>query len=581
MELSFSDLSEVVYGNKTKDNKKLVKKIKELSYFGNVLYIEDLKNWQGRFSPLAFDNNIILDNRNRSSDLEEEQLLCETILRLNLGGKKYVSTKEKMNFFNKVKSSLYSQMELLMDGNTFEALIMYLTCLEYNLSVTSALQGWFHDRAKEEEVVDDYSRNLFRILNHSKMNPLIDSTKLYLRIEHRFAIDKQALQKNIQFLLSDGPLISAKNRKSADTLQHMYRESMRIARAISILENIHTDSWEGLGKKHELVVTNEGSIEYDGDSAIWHNSDKFVSAMKFEDSRFSNKYDDEMFNNVCEEFFGVNIDKLGQLYSEDLFKTIITGDSYLIGSREMWVRVLSDSIGIDEENACKFLNRLVHRNGIDVRKSFFVNKESRALRTPLIEVDDILLTPLTLLQFSLCGNHIDILSGESNVEELNKKIDETVTGINKKFENQIYEYLQEEHGIVNINASIDEKILIQTCGSSLDLPGEIDILFLYDEVMYIIEAKNLSLKYTPKSISNEVKRYGEFSKKSHQEKLDKKMEFVKKHTSILLKLLKMNENIKPKEYKGFIITKTFTKSSLRDDLLYPIVSINEIDKIFD
>lgn len=572
----FYNISEDVFKVKSKDTKKVFKKMEKCEKKAYELYLNELIIWQMTIAPLQMNNHIIVKNKSKAY-YSESELLAEVIIANRLSNKIMKDKLEKKYFFETIKQDLLNKTKELITNREFIFLIMAMTNLEYNFYLSFPVLDSINSDYDEKDY-DEFCGNLIRTVRNSKIVNSVDENKIYLDVQTRLSIDKRALQRLIQIIVSKGN-INIPYRVNFDDIEVKYIDLLRTLKALIVLEKKYSDSLEGPGIKEAITITDKGEIICKNDEVILNNAKRYISSMKRGNEIFQSGEINVKYDFVAKKYYGVSIGEISDVLLKKLANSKIKNDSYLIASYQIWKELFISEVGICDKDANKILEILRHNRTEEIESKIFEDINNRALRNPLIEIGGYLVCPFGLLISALVGHCIDILNGESQVEEVNYELAKQINKRNNEFENQIVDYLKKEMNIKYATDNIEQNSIISENGQVIRIPRQIDVIFYHNKKIYVVEAKNSSLKYTPKTIANDVNRFSKYKKNSHQYKLEEKVNSVKQNLKHVLFYLGMDTNTVVEKVEGCFITKHMTQSCFRDDLKYPIYNINEIENL--
>lgn len=153
--------------------------------------------------------------------------------------------------------------------------------------------------------------------------------------------------------------------------------------------------------------------------------------------------------------------------------------------------------------------------------------------------------------------------------------------VHKKFESDVILHLKNNFIDAFIKGDIEKDNMVPDIEAGrgfLQLPGQIDIIMLYRNKMFVIECKDIGLKYTPKSILNEVYRFRKIGNKSFQNKLSNKVESVYNNWDSIVAFLGVSSENKIQKHMpiSLFVTDTFSVAAIEKDLPSPVVPFQKL-----
>ena len=221
----------------------------------------------------------------------------------------------------------------------------------------------------------------------------------------------------------------------------------------------------------------------------------------------------------------------------------------------------------------KSLNKIINYITYKVPQTYLDGKthlDDKITRKGLINIENILIIPLNLLRVCLINIYTDISSNQIENKTIRKKLEKAFSINNENFEKEIYKMCKNELEYSYIAKNIQQKA-ISFAKDTVELPGEIDILLLYKEILFVIECKNIATRTTVDTI-NSMRRELDNSYKttSFQTKLLNKIKVLHENINIVSKYMEVNGNIK--EVTGCIVTSGFYLQSKSKNSLCDVVT---------
>lgn len=161
----------------------------------------------------------------------------------------------------------------------------------------------------------------------------------------------------------------------------------------------------------------------------------------------------------------------------------------------------------------------------------------------------------------------DIKVGATSNEYFNKKIQKNVDKNRRLFESKVAKQIEKNYP--------ESKVLqsVKTIGG-ITLPGEIDVICLYKDIVYVIECKAMNLKYTFKEEQNLLKKFAKESENSFVSVLRNKIDFLYDNLNALEVELGIR-NIK--KIEGIFVVRYPSLALNIEKTQFPILHISQLN----
>lgn len=547
------------------------------------IYVNDTYNWLLLNTPVKIDDKVIMGNSRNFNfpRFDGESYIKEIIKRLNLENTEYKLKNDKIQVLNLILGYLYDELTNLIKLNSVNYLVSLVSNMEYNRFLAQNIVLWFSNKNNRnfERTNDNFANIILDSLDFVKsfesiglnniQNPICIK-EIYSDLEVQLASDRLSLEiaiENAYHIVKESGDTFIKEKNSFE-----YGQVLGISRAINEIRLLKVEFSEGMYEKEDLNITYDGFIRTSNNlsfSSVFY--EKYYRDMSNRKSFFSDEEIEQKISKIVKIFYGLNLEQMLSL-REGVSNTYNNGDEFLIGDKDTWIMMIKFFTSCNNEEAelaFEYLTLHINRDELfkDVSK-----KKSRITRNCLVKINDLFICPVGLLKYSLLGFYKDLKNGDVSNLELKNRLHE-ITGIeDEKFETAVYKDLKDNLVEPKIKANIGQKDILNN-GKCIELPGQIDVLLLYKDHIYVIECKNTNLRTTPKSVANEYGKYKKINKKSVQYKLSQKINVINENKRDVIEFMgecfKEYANIK---VSGVITTSSFSVASLDEDLLYPVIT---------
>lgn len=535
-------------------------------------YLKDIEIWLAQRTAIKSGEKIIAVNWDLMKGInriEHDNLIAEVVLRLGYEDEEFTGRDEINLLCGNVVGLLIDDLKNHIKFNSKGYLVSLMTMLEQNTYLSITTINWFRNDYKNKALFQGQN-------NHEVGNALIETFSLlsvtddrkfrtiYREFEELIASDKQALQLAIE-------IVSDHQNANDFPVQNSALDAERLlqyARAIYQVLHMRDEANEKILSLNKIYCDSKGNIEVirEEDSITQYENFKslffelFPSPNGVGDLYESSEQD---FDELCLKYFGITHKQIAQL-GESLFNFYPKTDLFLIGSNEYFQKLINYSIGIEVKET--FLNMFIR--DATSKTNYNIGSKARPLRKCLIPIgENIFICPVSIFIFSVSGTYLDILNGGVDLKPLDDELQNVYKKVNTQFEKKVAEQLK-VHLSPAVVPSIPQKIPKFGGKGFVFLPRELDVVMLYNQQLFILECKNLDMKFTPKSLGNEIQRI----RKKFSGKMAQNIEAVKENWESVLQYLGENPNdINRHEPVGVIVTRELTISSVITGVDYPVV----------
>ncbi|TWG68981.1 hypothetical protein [Bacillus subtilis] len=423
--------------------------------------------------------------------------------------------KEVYLFINRLMGYLEVKLYNLVLQNPTGYLIAIYRILDYNLQMTPVIMEVLKTNLNEKDFEDRNIGIIANSINCFKQQVEEAKFKEVLKlIENIIATDKQAFQKITNYILSYNLKYSNINIRNFLEIENLIEISRGIYRTLSLRQEMVSNIESNI-----LIIENE-KIYIRAEKQIFKTSSNNIYDLLSSSLKSSFIFDNKI-NELMKTYMGLDkesIDKAISKISEEgeLFPGIVFFDD------DGLHKFLKNIFLVDDNNTKKIKEELtlINLNMSKVPKDLSL-KEGRLLRKSILKIEEgVYICSKIIFLFSLAGLIADITEG---------------TVSNKKFQGKLFKYIHTQHLEFenNIKELLEENILYkslykgvhETFFKEFSLPGEIDILIIVEDTLFVIECKAFSLKFDISRILSEVKKVkGTNDSKSIQQKLKFKID---------------------------------------------------------
>lgn len=505
---------------------------------------------------------------------------------MGIKGNTYYSYEEKKYILNMIQGYLLDELKMRIGKSPLKILLALNAFLEYNRFLTGGLLNClgiiYLQGAISEELlpIEEMPRAVINSMKIAKMLPCFNFAEKYKEIEVHLARDRQCLEYGINYILANYDM-SFKDFSYLDTKEYnnISISVLQILRSIEMLRIAFSLYINGQNKKLPLKINDNGDILIDT-FKFGDYENEYIKEMSGNRVRNINKEHIAVINDVAEEVLGASLSKLNR-FVELILDQTESPNLLLFGKKKDWINTIQNELDLKPEKATKLFENLVH--GIEPNTLYLSEnkKPYRVMRQPIMKIDDFYFCPGTLLSYALTGHDTDFRFGTIKEEKIKKRLEKTYNAINDEFEGEVLNILKKKYPDARFSFDVKEKT-IKINNVVVQLPGQIDILMYVNEVLFVIECKNLNLAINQKEMANQYQR---FSKK-YQNKLAEKIRVLNENLYEVITFITGEEasNISNIEVRGLIVLSDFSLTIFDDTIKYPVYTLRQVSQtteIFD
>lgn len=560
---------------------KNVKNIEQLiitSDLASILYENLIKEWIVTEIPIIGKDSITFAMKEAIENQNYEKLIQSIVIKNNISNSFYTSKTEKRNILNCIMGCLLDEANSIVKTNPTFYLITIYSILEYNRFFTVGLlknleyiykTGQINEEDRPAEKL--ISCILDSFLTFSKL-PNFEFSTTYKSVESQLAQDRLALEFAFNYAYSffDHNFEDINHSNQDDIIK-----LISVFRAIDYIRCIISLYVEGVNKNDILEINEEGNINIfvNGYRKYNHN---FLDYIVYDQQNLSTEHNSTEIDNIFKKHYGINIGCVFELCDDLTHRTDIP-NVILCGEINQWTEVLMEKFNLTQEETIKFLDKLTTYSD---RESILGNDNSRKyrlMRQPIYAVNDQYICQSSLLLFALLGHVSDVYSGMIKDNDLKKELEKYYKKKNMIFEKVVSQNLLKVFPVTNVLENVHETQIKGNYNSNkylVELPGEIDILFHYDNTIFVIECKNINYSINHKSMSNEFQNLSS----KYQKKLDAKVRVIKENIQYVLNYLGKDYIVKNEYYvKGIIVLPNYTFHINQTTYEYPLLHIRDLN----
>lgn len=471
-----------------------------------------------------------------------------------------MDNKNCYQYLNSILGCLYDRLINLIHNKELEYCISVLSMLEINRYYAKGITLW--SRKQEFETNNDSLFDvIIKILN---ANGHEEGVEYYLYFDNLFAKDKNALEIIFPQIYKNINLDYAiQNKLKINDLN--IGLLLNFATAILSIFNIIDEFKRGDLKNEKIEVDSNGFFLFCCDNSTDIERKYYNYILKSDDSYVS-QYINKM-NNAMENilgFSGVNVNVIINSLNDFLR---LRSNEYIVEEKETLIKLLASKSKLNTNNINKMINYLIYQlsqTPYDGKTHF----EDKITRRCILDINGILLVPLGLLKTGIINVYMDVINNQISDPILKKSLNEVYTLMNSEFEEIVFNKIKQDIQYKFIQKNVQQKD-IKIGEECIELPGEIDILLLYEDVLFVFECKNIATRTTYDMINSlRIDLISDYKKTSFQKKLKFKIDRLKDNIEIVEKFVGTQNTIR--DVAGCIVTKGFyfrpvvTKNSVYD-----------------
>jgi len=487
---------------------------------------------------------------------------------------------EKERFFNTILDKLYYKLDKVINGNNIEYVMMLLRLLEYNRYLANNLMIWSRNKDDDfiitiKKVNDLFSKTMLQFLEKNKNQN--DNPYIFKSLENTIALCQGGIEtiiERVYYQYTKGRL--EENYRLTNIEEKKFNEIFDFCFLFQIVNSLKIQFTIGELAKSDLIVNQEEGINYIMGESYRKDpcSEYFDYIINKEEFTRNDINSNNYINNLIKKYYGLRLDEMLKVLScckrEELTETFVADKQGLIN-------FIYSKTGICIEDIELFINNMIFNldeNNFIIDSSNRCNKVSRKC---LLDICNLFIFPYNLFHIAVSNIYMDLVAGDSCYSDLEKKLRIFSQKRNNEFELAVYKKLIAipnalvKHNVHNICDENGKRII----------PNQIDIILLFNNIIYIIECKDMPLKITPRKISNTENKF----KKEYNGKLKGKIKEIDINKRAILHYMGDNhEGYINSEVKGIIVTSEFFDPS-KDIVKYPTIVwthlveyLNEISK---
>jgi hypothetical protein len=569
------------------DCKYISKLINEFAESSLQQYVMDLDLYLHSIGPVKKGEGIAFINYEVINDsrINPDSLIAEIIKRFGLENTTYVGNLEIKTICNQLIGLLIDDFTYIFVTNPRGYFISLLTVLEYNTFITLMTMTWLYnknDLTTEGIITED--RFLKTIIDTFEMIKLNDRMfkQIYPMWQSQIAEDKIALQIGIEIINN---YINKENENNNLFSTDKTLQLINTLRAISKVIIVRDMALNKLLVTNSIRINQDGIIDVvDKMNTIEQYNKIFLSSIDyFSNSNKENLYEKYLleFDKLTKAHLGFPLSYLHKLSSELLLQ-YKDSDCFLIGDKEYYFKLLEYLLKCKRNESISILNLLINEP-VSIFNYISCERGTRPLRRSLFKVHkDKYICQLSLLGYSVTGLYLDILEGKVDNKPLKSNLSKVYKKIATEFELSIYNLLRDNLSHY-VKHNIEQKQIPNLITNGfVSLNGEIDILMLYKQRLFIIDCKNMSFKFMINSIRNEVNKLKKISSKdTFANKMNTNINIIYENWESVIQFLGVDPlTISRKQPVGIFVTNGFSITTSIDGLPYPVIdSLKIIDWI--
>lgn len=554
-----------------RDYRKIINKYQTLAYMEYTLKIsKEIIN----IMPLVSEDGSVILGNDKSIQTEIDTIKKYSNI-VCAQGKSIKDKQGKREILNQILAYMIGDIIQLVRCNPIGYLISFMSQLEYNRFMASGLVLWSQKSIQEktkDELMDRILYSLSFFERYKDYMTGLHISNLYVGIESFIAAERSSLESVLEIIMY---IITKYVDKLEDTTcKYRFIDILEIARGMTYIQTLKMEITEGEYKDKELVFNDAGEIVLKADlySKVKRGYYEYVT----DDNRYKRDLDPKnkiRIGKIAKRYLGVDVMELEEM----LDKLKLCGfhnDEFLVGSIEEWKKLFIKHAK-SVENGNRFFSYMNSQIDIEALYKETSIRKSKASRRCLLPIEQVIICPVNLLQYSVMNIYLDILSGEVWEQDLKKEIKKVLQNEDKQFEIDVFLELKDKfkEGMVKYNILENE---IEINKRKVILPGEIDVLFLYKGKIFVIECKNIGLKVNTKARINTKNKLSEDKSKSPQVRLKSKVDKIKEFKSEIIMFMGADlEEYIQGEVKGVFVSSAYI--DIEDKISrYPIISFEKL-----
>lgn len=442
------------------------------------------------------------------------------------------------NIMGVASGYLIEQINLCSQQNLF----CFMSVFEYNRFIAGARIANLTLKDKEIKTQDDFVNTICTIERGVGYNVVL---------ELGLAKDRWILDMIISCIFNVGITNSEwKIQKEQDLVKTVSNIFLLGSLVFELREMLFSDEI----KMHPIVIDKEGMIKLHSKKDFTYEYGRFITSDRTivaEGNEFESQIENDIeLNKYIKDFFGLTMNEMIRLHTS--IENLCNLDELMIGSKDLWHKFIAQYAKVNKNEASQFFDNLLKCKDDSLHKNIDVSLVNSLWRKPIIMVEDMYISIFSIFNFAIFNIVQDLKIGEvSFYSNLKDKLNPYYNERNNKFEIEVKLFLETQYENAIIEHNICENFF--KLADKRDFPGQMDILVLYNNSIYLIECKNYNLKITQKSEQNLLGRIN----KKELRKMEKKVIFIKEHKEYILNKYNQNSNEYDDNVKGIIAISNF------------------------
>lgn len=489
-------------------------------------------------------------------------LLSKYIIELNLHNRTYTNQSEKNKFFIELSEAILNDIRsylLNLDNNSVNTILSYYYSISsYNRELS--LEFVSFQKNREYNNTNNLVLNLLYTIMNDDVFLHSNTDQSTTEIEQFIATESDSIELLIKIICSE----NYSTKKTINFTNEVSKKLLNLSHLLVLLTNTRLNLTKGINKNEVIKVDSEGEITANNE---YNYNNVMVSNYDYKFNKDWSEYDETLTMELNSEVFN----KYGfDLYDMTKIKDLLVFDKdVMIGDKKVYLKMLMD-IGIEKnraENLFNYFSLNKNKERIVVEKLYkYLDSKyyDMSFKKIFINCNDKHYIVYKFLAKYASMHFIGSVFNSPNKFIKNEKVAKKITD---SFCKSIEKLLK---------GAFPKCVIITNYYCSND--REIDVVFILQNKIYIIECKRLAFPETNNSIENMYKNIT----KNYINQLDMELEAFNKNKNKMLNGFVEDKLIDEKsvgdyEVKGLIVTKEF---SLAHNLKfkYPILIKDKLIK---
>jgi hypothetical protein len=231
-------------------------------------------------------------------------------------------------------------------------------------------------------------------------------------------------------------------------------------------------------------------------------------------------------NDMIKNYYGFQFQHFKNIH-KNLDKVRKNVNDYIIGTESDILETIQKYAECTEIEAKKIFEFIRFKVDYSTLFDETAYKKYRICQNCLVEVEGLFFCAYSMLVNSFLVFENSVFYGDVD-DNLKSCLNNIYEEINNDFEREVATNLSKYLPCSKVIENIPHNL------SNINLPGQIDILILFKNKIFIIECKNIGKKITLRSKNNFEQKFYTSSKKSFQAKLKSKVDFIRDNKDIFL-----------------------------------------------